>query len=131
MRTTTITFASPDGTSPFELTPITHAPHHAPKAFVVRSKIANGELALVDTPDGERFRLSLSKAAKGLQATVIIDRGKAKEKLSLKAAQESNYYQSSVAPIEPHEFAAKLVLKSKTQTITLPFEMKEPEGHRH
>ena len=131
LHTATITFASPDGTSPFELTPVAHAPHHAPKPFVVRSKIANGELVIVDTPGGERFRLSLSKAAKGLQANVIIDRGKVTEKLLLEATKDSNTYESSVAPAEPHEFTAKLMLKSKTKTITLSFEMKEPAGHQH
>ena len=131
LRTATITFASPDGTSPFELAPPAHAPHHAPEPFFVNSKFANGELAIVDTPHGERFRLSLSKATKDLQTTVIIDRGKTKEKLPLKADKDSKTYESSVAPAEPHEFTAKLVLKSKTQTVTLPFEMKEPEGHQH
>ena len=97
----------------------------------MRSKVADGELAIVDTPDGERFRLSLSKAAKGLQATVIIDRGKAKEKLSLMATKDTNTYESNIAPAEPHEFTAELVLKSKTKTITQPFEMKEREGHHH
>ena len=107
------TFASPDGSGPFELAPLAHAPHHALKPFVVRSKLASGELAIVDTPDGERFRLSLSKASKALQATVIIDRVKAKEKLVLKANKDSNIYESSVAPAEPHEFTARLVLKSQ------------------
>ena len=131
LRTTTVTFASPDGASPFELAPLAHASHHAAEPFVVKSKLASGELAIVDSPEGERFRLSLSKAVKGLRVSVTIDRGKAKEKLPLKTIQHANIYESSVAPAEPHEFTAKLVLKSKTQTITLPFEMKEPEGHHH
>ncbi len=129
LRTATITFASPDGSSPFELAPLAHAPHHAPEPFIVKCKLANGELSIVDTPDGERFRFSMSKSAKQLQATVIIDRGTAKERLPLKITQDSSTFESSVAPAEPHEFTAKLVLKSKTQTITLPFAMKEPEGH--
>lgn len=131
LRTATVTFASPDGTGPFELVQRAHAPHGAPEPFVVKSKLANGELSIVDTPGGERFRLSLSKPAMGLEATVIIDRGKTKEKLPLKADQDSKTFESSVAPSEPHEFTAKLALKSKFQTITLPFEMKEPEGHQH
>jgi len=129
LRTATITFASPDGTSPFVLTPLAHAPHHASEPFLVKSKLANGELAIVNTPDGERFRLSLSKSIQNLQATVIIDRQDAKEKLRLMVTKDSQKYESSFAPAEPHEFTATLVLKSKTQTITLPFEMKEPEGH--
>ena len=131
LRTATITFASLDRASPFELAPIAHAPHNALEPFVVNSKLASGVLAIVDTPHGERFRFSLSKATKGLQATVIIDRGKVKEKLPLKAAEDSKTFESLIAPAEPHEFTAKLVLKSKTKTIALPFEMKEPEGHHH
>ena len=131
LRTATITFASQDRTSPFELAPLGHVPHHGPEPFFVESKLANGELSIVDTTGGERFRLSLSKPAKDLQATVIINRGRAKERLSLKIAEDFSTFESSVAPAEPHEFTAKLVLKSKTQTITLPFEMKEPKGHHH
>ena len=131
LRTATITFASPDGASPFELAPLAHSPHQEPEPFVVKSKFANGKLSIVDTPDGERFRFSLSKAVKDLQVTIIIDRGKAKEKLPLKLTDDSKTYESSIAPAEPHEFTAKLILKSKTQTITLPFEIKEPEGHHH
>jgi cation diffusion facilitator family transporter len=131
LRTTTVTFASPDGTSSFELAPPAHAPHHAPEPFVVDSKLANGELSIVQTPDGERFRLSLSKAARGLQATVLINRTGRIERLALKAIRDSNTFESSMAPTEPHEFTAKLVLKSKTQVIRLPFEMKETDGHHH
>ena len=131
LRTATVTFASPDGASPFELTPLVHAPHQMQEPFIVSSKLANGALAIVDTPDGERFRLSLSKGVKGLHATVIIDRAGGKEKLSLKSSEDSKNYESIVAPTEPHEFKATLVLKSKTQTITLPFEMKETEDHHH
>ena len=131
LRTATITFASPDGANPFEVMPLAHAPHGAPAPFVVKSKFANGELAIVDTADGERFRLSLSKLVMGLQATVIIDRVDGKEKLPLKAGKDIKTYESSIAPAEPHEFTANLVLKSKMQTVTLPFEMKEPEGHHH
>jgi len=131
LRTATVTFASPDDASPFEFVPLARASHHAPEPFVVNSKLASGELAIVDTVAGERFRLSLSKAVKGMQATVIIDRPGGEEKLPLRATSDSNIYESSAAPAEPHEFEAKLILKSKTQTVTLPFEMKEPEVHSH
>ncbi len=131
LRTATVTFVSPGDASSFELAPLAHSPHQEPEPFVVKSKFANGKLSIVDMPKGERFRLSLSKAVKGLQATVVIDRGKFKEKLLLIANSDSNIYESSVAPAEPHEFTAKLVLKSKTQAVTLPFKMKESGGHHH
>ena len=131
LRTATISFASPDGAKPFELTPIAHAPHHAPEPFVVRSKIATGELAIVATSNGERFRLTLTKPTKSLQATVIIDRAGGKEKLPLKIDADSKTYESLVAPAEPHEFSANLALKTKSQSLMLPFAMKEPEGHHN
>ena len=131
LRTATITFASPEGASPFELAPLAHVPHHGPEPFVVKSKLASGELAIVDTPDGERLRFTLSKAVKGLQATVIINRADSKEKLQLMATQVVNIFESSAAPAEPHQFTAILVLKTKTQSITRPFAMKEHEGHHH
>jgi cation diffusion facilitator family transporter len=131
LRTATITFATPDVVGTFDLAPTAHAPHHAPEPFVVKSKLASGQLAIVDTADGERFRLSLSKAVRGMRATVIIDRAGGEEKLPLNANSDSNTYESSAAPSEPHEFKATLVLKSNAQTITLPFEMNEPEGHSH
>lgn len=98
---------------------------------MLKSKLASGELAILDTPDGERFRLSLSKSVRGLKASVTIDRGKVTETLLLNPTQDSRIHESSVAPAEPHEFVAKITLKSKTQAITIPFEMKEPDGHHH
>ena len=99
LRTATITF---------EAAPLAHASHHGPEPFIVKSKLANGELSIVDTIGGERFRLSLSKPAKDLQATVIIDRGKAKEKLPLKITGNSSTFESNVAPAEPHESEAEI-----------------------
>jgi cation diffusion facilitator family transporter len=132
LRTATVTFASPNGASPFELAPLAHASHHALESFLVNSKLASGELAIVNTVAGERFRLSLSRLTKGIQAIVVINRFDGKEKLPLKMiAGDPKTYESSVAPAEPHEFIATLILKSRTQTITLPFEMKELQGHHH
>lgn len=128
LRTATITFAPPNGVSPIELAPLAH---HAPKPFVLKSKLGSGELAIVNTPAGERFRLSLSKAVEGLKATVVIDRYDAPETLILEPTQDPRIYDSNFTLAELHEFTAKIVLKSKTRTITLPFQINEDEGHRH
>ncbi len=131
LRTTTVTFASPDGSSPFEPASGAHALHHASEPFVVNSKLASGALAIVDTPYGERFRFQLSKTVRDLQATVIINRAGSSEKLPLDKTKDSMIYQSNAAPDEPHEFTATLVLKSKAHIVRLPFELKESEGHHH
>jgi cation diffusion facilitator family transporter len=132
LSTATITFASPDGDNSFAITAQTHAPHHAPEPFVVQSKLAAGTLAIVDTLEGERFHLTLTEAAANLEATVVIARPDGDEVLLLTpVASDAKTFESNRAPAEPHEFSAKLILKSKLLSDTLQFTIKEPEGHHH
>ena len=54
------------------------------------------------------------------------------EKLPLLAfADDHHALQSTVAPAEPHEFDAELVLTAGERREVLPFRMEEPEGHHH
>ncbi len=131
LRSATVTFSTEHGSGAFEVQQLPHAPHHAPEPFTVNCTLAKGELAIVDTADGKRLRLSLAKAAPGLSASVTIDRAAGKESLVLKSTRGSSIFESQVAPAEPHEFTATLTLKSKTRTIDLPFAMKDPDGHHH
>ena len=107
--------------------------HHAPDPFRVNGALANGLLEIVDTPDGERMRLRVSKHAEGLSAEVVIDRAnEAKEILTLNPhARDHHTLDSTVAPSEPHEFTARLRLRAGSAAEELPFEMAEPAGHRH
>lgn len=107
--------------------------HHAPDPFIVAGKLASGLLEIVDTPEGERVRLRLSRHAEGLQAQVAIERaGGAIESLPLSPVSGDHHYlQSGVAPAEPHEFEARLLLEAGAQSEDLPFAMTEPEGHHH
>ena len=120
----TVRFAEPIGESDH---------HHAPDPFIVAGKLASGLLEIVDTPQGERMRLRLSRHAEGLQAQVAIERaGGAIESLLLSPiADDHHYLQSGVAPAEPHEFAARLLLKAGAESENLAFAMTEPEGHHH
>jgi cation diffusion facilitator family transporter len=105
--------------------------HHAPEPFKVDGKLAKGQLQIVDTPAGERMRLTTSKRAEGLGAVVVIKRpGGTDETLPLlPAKQDQGSYMSSVAPEEPHEFDATLRLTAADQEETFAFHMAEPEGH--
>ncbi|TIV34941.1 MAG: hypothetical protein E5V96_27205 [Mesorhizobium sp.] len=96
-------------------------------------KLASGLLEIVDTPQGERMRLRLSRHAEGLQANVAIERaGGAVESLPLSpVGGDHHYLQSLVAPAEPHEFSARLQLAAGQDSEDLPFAMAEPEGHQH
>ncbi|MDG4876918.1 cation diffusion facilitator family transporter [Mesorhizobium sp. WSM4935] len=107
--------------------------HHAPDPFLVSGKLASGLLEIVDTPQGERMRLRLSRHAEGLRANVAIERADgAVESLPLSpVGGDHHYLQSLVAPAEPHEFSARLQLVAGPDSEDLPFAMAEPEGHHH
>jgi len=108
------------------------AHHHAPDPFKVSCGLAEGLLEIVDTPAGERMRLTLSRPAPGLLATVNIKRSAGTEYLPLApAADYDGIYESAVAPAEPHEFEADLSLTDGTRRMVLPFRMVEPPGHHH
>lgn len=120
----TVRFAAPEGEG---------GHHHAPDPFLVSGKLASGLLEIVDTPQGERMRLRLSRHAEGLHANVAIERaGGAVESLPLSpVGGDHHYLQSLVAPAEPHEFSARLQLAAGQDSEDLPFAMAEPEGHQH
>ncbi|RWA69668.1 cation diffusion facilitator family transporter [Mesorhizobium sp.] len=107
--------------------------HHAPDPFLVAGKLASGLLEIVDTPQGERMRLRLSRHAEGLRANVAIDRpGGMVQQLPLSpVGGDHHHLQSLVAPAEPHEFSARLQLAAGADSEDLPFAMAEPEGHHH
>lgn len=106
--------------------------HHAPDPFKVACDLASGTLEIVDTPAGERMRLTIDSHADDLEATVIIERHEGPETLPLgPVAGDHHRLESSVAPAEPHEFEAKLILTVKDREQILPFKMVEPEGHHH
>lgn len=107
--------------------------HHAPEPFQVDGKLAKGQLQIVDTPAGERMRLTVSKRAEGLSAMVVIKRPGEKDEMLplLPSKRDHGSYLSSAAPAEPHEFDAVLRLTAAGQEEALAFHMAEPEGHHH
>ncbi|MGG6896692.1 MULTISPECIES: cation diffusion facilitator family transporter [Rhizobium] len=110
-----------------------HGHHHAPDPFAVSSSLATGLLEIIDTPDGERMRLSIASHAHGLQAVVNIQRpGGIVETLTLSPSPKDHHAMlSAQTPDEPHEFDAELVLTAGDEVEVLPFRMEEPEGHHH
>ena len=110
-----------------------HPHHHAPEPFSFGCVLAKGVLDIVNTPDGERMRLTVTEHAEGLKALVVIARpGGKDESLALWPVQGDHHaFLSTLAPAEPHEFKATLRLMAAGKTLDLAFEMKEPEGHDH
>jgi cation diffusion facilitator family transporter len=111
-----------------------HDHHDVPAPVSVSGKLAAGELAIVDTPHGERMRLTLSAAGTELdEALVVIDRGLGtSEVLPLRDVGENGrQYQSDRAPAEPHAFEAELRIRRGKESETVSFRMSEPEGRDH
>jgi cation diffusion facilitator family transporter len=111
-----------------------HYEHHdVPKPFRFASPIADGLLEIIDTPDGERMRLTIERHVEGMTATVSIDRaGGRVETLALTpVAGHDLQLISLAAPDEPHEFEARLHLQARDRKQTMLFRMAEPERHRH
>lgn len=131
LRTTSITFDAPDAIADSPTNSHFGGHHQAPEPFKVVCSLAEGSLEIVDTPQGERMQLTLSRRAEGLQAMVRIKRpGSVQETLPLSLMIGNAIYQSAVAPEEPHEFEAELQLLVGEQRETLCFQMKEP-NHAH
>ncbi len=105
--------------------------HHAPTPVAVRGQLAEGAMEIVDTPDGERMQFSASRAAADLETVVEIERGNDRVELLPLAALpgDRSRFRSSVAPQEPHEFAARLRLHVRERSEVLRFRMVEPEHH--
>jgi len=106
------------------------AHHHAPEPFAFVGRLAEGVLAIVDTPQGERMKLTLARPAEGLSAKVVIARHETLEVLDM-VAEGQNTFLSAAAPAEPHEFDATLELAASGETERLPFRMLEPANHHH
>ena len=112
--------------------PDRHVAHHAPEPFCFHSQIADGSLAIVDTPKGERMRLTVNRHVAGLNAEVVINRdGDGVETIPLYATDKPTILESAKAPNEPHAFHAVLQLAQKDQSDRIPFEMTEPDGYHH
>lgn len=105
---------------------------HAPRPVQVSTRLADGLLQIVDTPQGERMQLRISRHAEGLSAQVDIARDGRTEVLDLQPVEGDHHWlRSSVAPSEPHAFAAKLRLRAGNDNEDMAFAMAEPEGHQH
>jgi cation diffusion facilitator family transporter len=107
--------------------------HHAPDPVPVATRLADGLLQIVNTPDGERLRLRVSRHAEGLSASVDIARESGRtEVLELQpVGGDHHLLQSRTAPEEPHEFSARLRLAAGAEREELTFSMAEPAGHHH
>lgn len=104
-----------------------HHGHAEPVQF--KTERLSGTIEIIQTPHGERMSVNLNKSC-AAKFRVIISREGSLEVLELKKVSEQEY-QSEVAPAEPHEFAAELVIEASNFREIFPFAMHEPEDHDH
>ncbi|HJZ57058.1 MAG TPA: hypothetical protein VKE74_18960, partial [Gemmataceae bacterium] len=100
-----------------------HPHHHAPEPFRFSSDTATGALAIVDTPDGERFRLDLSSPVPPSGAVVRVLRPHNVVEEHVLVRQPDGVWVSEGAPAEPHEFDGLLELEADGQRQELVFRM--------
>ena len=114
------------------LTPGHIGHHHASDPVPVKGTFVEAVLEIVDTPNGERMRLTAARLTDNADVSVVIHRPEGEKKLPLLPQDgEQGVLMSSIAPAEPHEFDARLVLRVGEHEEILPFRMVEPEGHHH
>ena len=108
-----------------------HGHSHAPEPFRVSGKLAAGLLQIVDTEDGERFQLRLSRHADALRAEIAIQREAGQiERLALVPIDGNHHLlRSLTAPAEPHQFDATLALEASGAQEALTVRMIEPPHH--
>jgi nickel/cobalt transporter (NicO) family protein len=112
-------------------TAVAHHHHHAPDPVPFQGRLAHGTLQIIDTATGERMQCLLAEPAPGLAATVRIERSDGNvESLVLEQEEgKADAFLSSIAPLEPHEFAASVELTRDGDRETIEFAMYEPEHH--
>jgi nickel/cobalt exporter len=111
-----------------------HAHHHGdPQPIAITTDIAAGTLNIIDTPEGERMRFIATRFMPGTTIVVNIARDQGQSEV-LHLSQDtpnSSQFTSSVAPAEPHEFTAKVLMSVSGREEQRTFAMHEPKGHNH
>lgn len=107
--------------------------HHAPDPVFVSGEMAEGVIEIIDTPRGERLIFTAVRLAAGTEALVEIDRPGGRTEILPLMMLENDPCRllSTEAPEEPHEFGARLLLRSGARTESLPFRIIEPVHHDH
>lgn len=110
-------------------------PHHrgAPEPVAITSDLTSGHVNIIDTPQGERMCFVALRTLSGITISVHIARDDGKtEVLTLHPEPEdAARFISDVAPAEPHEFTAELVIVAAGREERRPFIMQESERHHH
>ncbi|MHB8886321.1 MAG: cation diffusion facilitator family transporter [Methylovirgula sp.] len=130
----------PDNSAAYAVLPSSHPPqnrvgghHHAPAPLAVSGELSEGVLEIIETPEGERLRLTAVRLPTGAKVVAMIDRpGGRVETLALAPqAGKTRALMSTIAPAEPHEFDGRLQIRAGDREEILPFRMIEPVDHVH
>jgi cation diffusion facilitator family transporter len=108
----------------------TQVEHHVPEPVPIRGALIEGVLDIIDTPDGERMRLTAARLPANANVSVIITRPEGDENFPLVAREAERGVLISVSgPAEPHELNARLIISVRDHQESIPFRMVEPVDH--
>jgi len=111
-----------------------HGHSHAPDPQPIKGRLASGVVEIIDTPGGERMRLTLDSGASVREAYVDIVRDGGKIEHIILSGRDAalKTWMSDVPPAEPHEFKANVVLIGNDgANESVPFEVHEPQHDHH
>lgn len=111
-----------------------HEHRHAATAVHLHGKSVQGFVEIVDTPGGERIRLSLEDKCPDAVYHIEIYRNDSRTEMLALRVDSTNpmIFESESAPREPHEFDALLVVENDGEREAIAFVMHEPDhDHSH
>ena len=104
---------------------------HAPEPVAIKGQSFGGHIEIVETPNGERFRLKIDRELDGLKIEIHINRDNRQVELHrlVKSVESPMTFFSVDTPAEPHEFSAALIIQAADKTEKITFSVHEPHHH--
>jgi len=105
---------------------------HGTEPVVLSATLLKGELAIVDSPSGEKFQFrGEASGAQKLEVVIFRPGGTQESHVLALNAEDQTVWQSLDTPEEPHEFSAELRICAGEASESVAFSMNEAEHHEH
>lgn len=110
-----------------------HHHSHAPAPVTIRGQKYQGKVEIIDTENGERFKVAMGKIVDSVTVTIVINRddGRKETHSLVRDDFHRDVFTGVDAPAEPHQFSASITFAGIDTTETIDFEVEEPEHDHH
>jgi nickel/cobalt exporter len=110
-----------------------HSHSHAPDPVTVRGEQFEALVEIIDTPQGERFRVRFTRdsIAEAVFISIYRDGGRVEKLALVSDGTAAGIFMSTQVPEEPHEFTAVLTVMFPQSSDAAAFLVHEPEHHHH